>query len=171
MTLLAELAHCLSLFPNLHTVQIDVDLYSRQLSFGKIFERTFKKYSYPQIRNVLQYTLRCILPTGTARRLYARLLNVQCLQTIMRICSHLEVVLEAFGDVDLSSVALFFSPSLAIALNLKLEVLTISHSQVVVNYLPNLRTIQFMIFPLEGGDPSHVCPIRLCEDSANSLVL
>ncbi|KAF8811085.1 hypothetical protein BYT27DRAFT_7185059 [Phlegmacium glaucopus] len=34
---LAELARCLSLFTNLHTIQI---------------ERAFKKYSYPQIRNV-----------------------------------------------------------------------------------------------------------------------
>ena len=56
-TVLAELARCLSLFPNLHTVQIDVSENSRprrltQRSMGDIFEQIFKKYSYPQIRNV-----------------------------------------------------------------------------------------------------------------------
>ncbi|KAF8816618.1 hypothetical protein BYT27DRAFT_7076565 [Phlegmacium glaucopus] len=63
-TVLAELARCLSLFPNLHTIQVDVISRSRsrswlanksslnKQSFGGIFKQTFKSYSYPQIRNV-----------------------------------------------------------------------------------------------------------------------
>ncbi|KAF8816629.1 hypothetical protein BYT27DRAFT_7181450 [Phlegmacium glaucopus] len=47
---LAELARCLSLFSNLHTIQIDVFWGSKRV--GNLFERAFKKYSYPQIRNV-----------------------------------------------------------------------------------------------------------------------
>ena len=44
--------------------------------------------------------------------------------------------------------------------------------QVVANNFPNLRAIQFNIYFLAiGGNPSHVCPISLCEDSADSLVL
>ena len=50
-TVLAELARCLSLFPNLHTVQIDVDSDCR-LPLGRMLEQTFEKFSYPQIRNV-----------------------------------------------------------------------------------------------------------------------
>ncbi|KAF8816628.1 hypothetical protein BYT27DRAFT_7154304 [Phlegmacium glaucopus] len=50
-TVLAELARCLSLFSNLHTIQVDVTLCSKR-ALEKAFERTFKKYSYPQIRNV-----------------------------------------------------------------------------------------------------------------------
>jgi hypothetical protein len=50
-TVLSGLARCLGLFPNLHTIQLDVALGSRR-SLVKVFERTFKKYSYPQIRNV-----------------------------------------------------------------------------------------------------------------------
>ena len=52
-TVLAELARCLSLFSNLHTVQIDVDVASsRRRTFGEFrenLEQTFKKNSYPQI--------------------------------------------------------------------------------------------------------------------------
>ena len=48
---LAELARCLSLFPNLHTVQIDVDQECR-LPLEKMLKQTFEKSSYPQIRNV-----------------------------------------------------------------------------------------------------------------------
>ncbi|KAF8816617.1 hypothetical protein BYT27DRAFT_6381068 [Phlegmacium glaucopus] len=54
---LAELARCLSLFPNLRTIQVDVTFGSgsqsaNKPSFRDIFEQTFKNYSYPQIRNV-----------------------------------------------------------------------------------------------------------------------
>jgi hypothetical protein len=52
------------------------------------------------------------------------------------------------------------------------EVLTISHSQAVVDNFPNLRTIEFMILPFAvGGSPSNVCPILVCNDSADQLVL
>ena len=44
--------------------------------------------------------------------------------------------------------------------------------QVVADNIPNLRAIQFNIYPLAlGGNPFHVCPMLLCEDSADSLVL
>ncbi|KAF8816622.1 hypothetical protein BYT27DRAFT_7033991, partial [Phlegmacium glaucopus] len=55
-TVLAEFARCLSLFSNLHTIQIDVVLGSKR-SLGNFFERAFKKYSYPQIRNVFVMSL------------------------------------------------------------------------------------------------------------------
>jgi hypothetical protein len=53
-TVLAELVRCLSLFPNLHTVQIDIISCSTNSNriCEKVFEQTFKKYSFPQIRNV-----------------------------------------------------------------------------------------------------------------------
>ena len=50
-TVIAELARCLRLFSNLHTVQIKVASDSKR-SLHKIFARTFKYYSYPQIRDV-----------------------------------------------------------------------------------------------------------------------
>ena len=77
-------------------------------------------------------------------------------------------------------VTFFGHPMLATVRNLYLflsqhwiEVLTIPHSQVVVDNFPNLRAIQFMILPRAGdGNPSNVCPILLCNDSsAVSLVL
>jgi hypothetical protein len=69
-----------------------------------------------------------------------------------------------FGDPMVANVRSYICFSLV--------VLIISHSQVVVDYFPNLRTIQFKIFPLEMNEnPSQVCPILLCEDLADSLVL
>ena len=50
-TVIAELARCLRLFSNLHMVQIKVASDSKR-SLHKIFARTFKDYSYPQIRDV-----------------------------------------------------------------------------------------------------------------------
>ena len=50
-TVIAQLARCLRLFSNLHTVQIKVASDSKR-SLHKIFARTFKNYSYPQIRDV-----------------------------------------------------------------------------------------------------------------------
>ncbi|KAF8811083.1 hypothetical protein BYT27DRAFT_7185056, partial [Phlegmacium glaucopus] len=63
----AELARCLSLFSNLHTIQIDVTSFSKR----RVFERTFKKYSYPQIRNVfLMYSSESLLAScPKARRI------------------------------------------------------------------------------------------------------
>ncbi|KAF8816625.1 hypothetical protein BYT27DRAFT_7154290 [Phlegmacium glaucopus] len=55
-TVLAEFARCLSLFSNLHTIQIEAALSSNR-SLGNFFERAFKKYSYPQIRNVFVMSL------------------------------------------------------------------------------------------------------------------
>ncbi|KAF8798302.1 hypothetical protein BYT27DRAFT_7123135 [Phlegmacium glaucopus] len=55
-TVLAELARCLNLSSNLQTIQIDVILSSKR-PLGNIFERAFKKYSYPQIRNVFVMSL------------------------------------------------------------------------------------------------------------------
>ena len=56
-TVLSGLARCLSLMPNLHTIQIDIGLISTRRSLGNVFQRTFKKYSYPQIRNVFVMSL------------------------------------------------------------------------------------------------------------------
>ena len=103
-TVLPELARCLSLFSNLHTVQID--LFSRDSGrsldrLGKFFERTFKKYSYPQIRNVFimspsksfiascPQTRHIGYPQGT--------MPESCLKTIKDNCPHLEV-LEDFSE-------------------------------------------------------------------------
>jgi hypothetical protein len=103
-TVLAELARCLSLFSNLHTVQIDVGASSRQRqSFGEIFEQTFKNYSYPQIRNVfvMFISLSFVASCPQARRIgftrYWRMPR-SWLQTILGNCPHLEV-LEDFGEV------------------------------------------------------------------------
>ena len=102
-TVLAELARCLSLFPNLHTVQIDLVSSFRRRRSLEIFEQTFKDYSYPQIRNVFVMfnSASFIASCPQARRVgstqtYA--LSRLCLQTIRSNCPHLEV-LENFGDV------------------------------------------------------------------------
>lgn len=93
-TVLAELARCLTLLSNLHTVQIDVMSSSRGRT---IFERTFKKYSYPQIRNAFVMPssqsflascpqARCV---GLTRNSF---MSASYLQTIMENCPHLEVL-------------------------------------------------------------------------------
>ena len=102
-TVLAELARCLSLFPNLHTVQIDVSTDFRRLrSLGEIFEQTFKKCSYPQIRNVFVMSLSVsfVASCPQARRVgFTRNCSMSelCLQTMLRNCPQLEV-LEDLGD-------------------------------------------------------------------------
>ena len=106
-TVLAELARCLGLFPNLHTVQIDVISRNKSSATicGKYFELTFKKYSFPQIRNVYVKTssVSFVSSCPQARRVgLARHWSMsglsECLQTILDNCPHLEV-LEDFGDV------------------------------------------------------------------------
>lgn len=57
-TVLTELARCMGLLSNLHTVQIDitqeVSKWQHIIEQGlkRIFANTFKNHSYPQIRNV-----------------------------------------------------------------------------------------------------------------------
>jgi hypothetical protein len=103
-TVLAELARCLSLFKNLHTVQIDVVTSRRRpLSYGEIFEQTFKNYSYPQIRNVfvMFFSVSFVASCPQARRVgFTRHypMTKSCLQTILGKCPHLEV-LEGFGNL------------------------------------------------------------------------
>ena len=103
-TVLAELARCLGLFPNLHTVQIDVDFKPR-LHLGEIFKQAFKTYSYPQIRNVfiMGLSVSFVASCPWARRVgFTRNSSMSkwCLQTILRTanCPHLEV-LEGVGDI------------------------------------------------------------------------
>ena len=95
-SVLAELARCLSLFSNLHTVQIDVTLGSRR-SLGKIFDRIFNKYSYPQIRNVFVMPLSqsLIASCPEARRVNFTQqwsLSMQGLHIIADSCPQLEVL-------------------------------------------------------------------------------
>ena len=103
-TVLAELARCLSLFSNLHTVQIDVVPSSeRRRSSGEIVEQTFKNYSYPQIRNVFVtfFSVFFIASCPQARHIgYTRHWRMprSWLQTILGNCPHLEV-LEDFAEV------------------------------------------------------------------------
>jgi len=138
---LAELARCLSLFPNLHTVQIDVISSSITLEMvsESVIEKTFRKYSYPQIRNV--FVVRSSVPfvasCPQARRVgleaYRSILNPYR-QPVKDNCPHLEV-LEDFGDG-------FWTPT---------------SCKFVINNFPNLRTIQFMIFLLEVDEnPSNI---------------
>ena len=106
-TVLLELARCLSLFPNLHTVQLDIFPTSVRRINGPmegIFEETFKNYSYPQIRNVfvtassVSFLASCpqakrvgMAPLWTASKLY--LLDiVDCGRKGLE-------VLEDFGDI------------------------------------------------------------------------
>ena len=96
-TVLAELARCLALFPNLHTVQIDVvsALGSTRRSLGIRLERAFHKYSYPQIRNifVMFASVPFIASCPQARRLGFRQpywIPNSFLQTTMNNCLHLE---------------------------------------------------------------------------------
>ena len=99
---LAELARCLSLFPNLHTVQIDVDQECR-LHLEEIFEQTFEKYSYPQIRNVFIMPLSSsfVASCPQVRRAgFTRNCSMlfPLLKIILHNCPHLEV-LEDIGFI------------------------------------------------------------------------
>ena len=102
-TVLAELARCLCLFLNLHTVQIDVvTSYRRQISFGEIFQQTFKNYSYPQIHNVfvMFFSVSFVASCPQARRVgFTRdcLFSLRCTKGILNNCPHLEV-LDDIGD-------------------------------------------------------------------------
>ena len=107
-TVLPELARCLCLFSNLHTVQIDLNLNSKNSiskggrSLGNIFEQTFKKFLYPQILNVFVtlFSVSFVASCPHARRVgFTRnsLMSISCLKTIVNKCSHLEV-LEGIGD-------------------------------------------------------------------------
>lgn len=140
-TVLAELARCLSLFSNLHTVQIDVvSSFRRGAYFGEFFEQTFKKHSYPQIRNVFvtYFSVSFVASCPQARRIgFTRHSSMpsSCLRTIMSNCPRLEV-LEGLGgvflipdDFECAFLSLFLSRYCTI------EVLTIS--------LPKLLPITF----------------------------
>ena len=103
-TVLAELARCLSLLPNLHTVQMDVTFDSKR-SLLKIFEQTFKGYSYPQIRNVfvMSESYSFIASCPQARRvgftsMQQWSMTRSCVDTIIKNCPHLEV-LEDFAEL------------------------------------------------------------------------
>ena len=103
---LAELARCLSLFPNLHTVQIVVCTKSRLRSLGEIFEHTFEKYSYPQIRNVfvVYLSVSFVASCPQARRIglmqsVFKPMYGSYLQPILRNCPQLEV-LEDLGGLN-----------------------------------------------------------------------
>ena len=99
-TVLAELARCLSLFQNLHTVQIDVESDSESASRRlEIFKQTFKKYTYPQIRNVFVtgFSIFFIASCPRARRVgftpsYLTSMSRSCLRDIQGSCLHLEVL-------------------------------------------------------------------------------
>ena len=99
-SLLTELAHCLSLFPNLHTVQIDVSAYSR---LREIYEQTFEKYSYPQICNVfiMIYSMAFVASCPRARCVgwtrHNSMISL-CLLIIRDNFPHLEI-LKSFGVV------------------------------------------------------------------------
>jgi hypothetical protein len=52
-TVLAELARCIALFPNLHTVQLCFrGNFNKRRLVKDTFKNTFKAYQYPSIRNV-----------------------------------------------------------------------------------------------------------------------
>ena len=98
---LAELARCLSLFENLHTVQIEVDPNGGD-PLEEIFVETFQKYSYPQIRNVFIMfpSVSFVASCPRARRVgFTRNCSSSlCGKKLLRICPHLEI-LEDIGDV------------------------------------------------------------------------
>ena len=101
-TVLAELARCLSLFENLHTVQIDVDLDGGD-PLKKNFIQTFEKYSYPQIRNVFTSCSGLSFVASCPQALHVIFtrncsLSMSCLQSLLRICPHPEL-LEDIGDI------------------------------------------------------------------------
>ena len=109
---LAELARCLSLFENLHTVEIDFD-FGGILPLVELFEATFKKYSYPQIRNVFiklpiaSFVASC--PHASARRVgfTGRLgfsWNKSSLRSILDNCPHLEELDDIGNDFWTSDV-------------------------------------------------------------------
>jgi len=97
---LAELARCLSLFSNLHTVQIDVTSNTGRF-VRKIFEQAFKKYTYPQIRNVFVMSLSQSLIASCPEARYISFTPRWALKSYLQIiidnCPRLEV-LEDFTD-------------------------------------------------------------------------
>lgn len=169
---LAELARCLNLFSNLHTVQIDLK-YSSQRSFSStnIFEQTFKKRSYPQIRNVFL--------TSSTASFAASCPQARCigfrrqwmedgpyLRTMMDNCPHLEVLAcpENLWKPDVCKRT-FIYPFLCC------KALTIFiFPKVIVDHFLNLRTIQIIMYSSawQESSPLQVFPILPSEDLANS---
>jgi hypothetical protein len=105
-TVLAELARCLSLFENLHTVQIEsthVESSCRP-TLAKLFRQTFEKFSYPQIRNVfIMYPTLSLVASCPQARLVGFTRNCSwpdsVLLGILGNCPHLEE-LEHTGDLS-----------------------------------------------------------------------
>ncbi|KAF8816627.1 hypothetical protein BYT27DRAFT_7127458 [Phlegmacium glaucopus] len=97
---LAELARCLSLFSNLHTIQIMVTWCSRR-DLDKTFERIFKKYSYPQIRNVfvISLTESFLGSCPEARRIGFRRSRASSLHRIVDNCPRLEALEDFTGFI------------------------------------------------------------------------
>ena len=175
---LAELARCLSLFLNLHTVQIDLVVKYRphaHVSFGEIFEQAFKKYSYPQIRNVfiMDYSVSFVASCPQARRIGFTRNTIRTeteprLRTLLGKCPHLEI-LEGLDSLYVSPdtydrvycffySALYWSPNHFHFYN----------SQVIANDFQNLHTIQFALFdPVEVESTSS----RVCAPSFGLLPL
>jgi hypothetical protein len=96
-SILAELARCLTLLPNLHTVQIYA---GEQFKLERHFEAAFNKYSYPQIRNVfvmfpsIPFIASCpqARRVGLKGRWFISSVSNSCLQTMTDNCPHLEVI-------------------------------------------------------------------------------
>ena len=90
----------MSLFSNLHTVQIELD-YGLQRVSEQVFERTFKKYSYPQIRNAFVMSLSVPLlssfPEAKRVGFTERRFSSDHFSEIARSCPRLEV-LDNFDD-------------------------------------------------------------------------
>ena len=169
-TILAELARCLSLFENLHTVQIDVDLDGGD-PMKKFFKQTSK--SFHILRFAMFSSCVPIYPSLYLAHRHGALSLPEIAHCPYHVCK--VYFASALIRKYLKTSVMFFGHPILLASvrNLYLhsiEALTISHSQVIANNFPNLRTIQFVIHFLIIHPPMYV-PSFSMKTKFGSLVL
>ncbi|KDR79119.1 hypothetical protein GALMADRAFT_92970 [Galerina marginata CBS 339.88] len=90
---LRELARCMALFPNLHTVQLNFRIFIDTLLLA---ERVFGAYQYPQIRTVClsrsAYSFLSACPRVRNVTSYMNCPDTDFLETVIRECPEVEVL-------------------------------------------------------------------------------
>ena len=168
-TILAELARCLSLFENLHTVQIDVDLDGGD-PLKEFFKQTSK--SFHILRFAMFSSCVPIYPSLYLAHRHGALSLPEIAHCPYHVCK-VYFASALIRKYLKTSVMFFGHPILAGMRNLYMyciKGLTISHSQVIANNFPNLRTIQFVIHFLIIHPPMYV-PSFSMKTKFGSLVL
>ncbi|KAJ3507704.1 hypothetical protein NLJ89_g6159 [Agrocybe chaxingu] len=149
-TIVPELARCIALFPNLHTIQLNFKIKKNRLSLLDVF----KEYTYPQIRHAcLSESAVAILPSLTGIRRLDAYMNTQWNLPIEDALGH---------------------PGLEVLASTPFDETAFTH---IVEKLPNVREIQLDRTLLRLGydeikklsDLKHLHTIRIVIDMKSSV--